>query len=267
MDIGAVDAGLAGTAFSGQVHHFSSIGSTNAEALQAAQEGAATGVWCADEQTAGRGRGGHTWHSVAGDGLYVSVLVRPRLVGAEALKLSLAAGLAAQAAVARVAGIGIDLRWPNDLMATPPDGVERKFGGILTESAMQGDGELAYAVIGIGMNLNHVELPEDLRGIATSLKLVGGHAVSRDAVLVALLRALEQEVALVEAEAAGRTVAEPLRVRFARASSWVSGLRVHVAEGDGYTGVTDGLDSTGLLQVRLDDDTRSTVRHGGVRRA
>ena len=65
-----------GTSFAGRVRHFPSVGSTNSLALEAAQAGAREGVWVADEQTAGRGRGGHAWHSAAGDGLYVSALVR-----------------------------------------------------------------------------------------------------------------------------------------------------------------------------------------------
>jgi BirA family biotin operon repressor/biotin-[acetyl-CoA-carboxylase] ligase len=261
FDLGTVEAGLAGTSFAGRVVHLPTVGSTNSVALQAAQEGAAGGVWVADEQTAGRGRGGHAWHSAAGDGLYLSVLLRPRLQGADALKISLAAGLAAQSAVAEAAGVGIDLRWPNDLMVEGADGVERKFGGILTESAMEGgDGALAYAVVGIGMNLNHVELPEELRGIATSLRMASGERVSREAVLVAVVRRLEREMAGLEA---GR----PITVRFERASTWVRGLRVKVEEDDGYTGVTDGLDERGLLRVRLADGSRRVVRHGGVRRA
>ena len=266
FDLGGVEAGLAATPFAGRVHHVESVGSTNTLALEAAQGGVATGVWCADEQTAGRGRSGHQWHSAAGDGLYVSVLVRPRLVGADALKLSLAAGLAAQKAILAVTGLETDLRWPNDLMVTGVDGVERKFGGILTESAMDGgEGALAYAVIGIGMNLNHAELPEELRPIATSLRIAGGEMVSREGVLVALLRGLAEEVALLEAEAGG-AVREPVTERFTRASGWARGLRVEVAEDAGYTGTTDGLDRHGLLRVRLEDGTTRTVRHGGVRR-
>ena len=69
FDLAKVDAEIAGTEFAGRVLHFASVGSTNALALEAAQAGARVGVWVADEQTAGRGRGGHGWHSAAGDGL------------------------------------------------------------------------------------------------------------------------------------------------------------------------------------------------------
>jgi BirA family biotin operon repressor/biotin-[acetyl-CoA-carboxylase] ligase len=259
LDLGWVESQLAATPFAGCVHWFASVGSTNTLALGAAQTGVARGVWVADEQTAGRGRGGHGWHSAAGDGLYMSVLVRPRLVGADALKLSLATGLAA-AQAAEEAGFDIDLRWPNDLMIVDRDRVEKKFGGILTESSMEADGALAYAVIGVGMNLNQTALPPELAPIATSLRMVSGEVVSRERLLVRLLRELDSELSRLESPG------DELLARFEQASTWVRGLRVQVAEGDGYTGVTDGLDPHGLLRVRLADGSVRTVRHGGVRR-
>jgi len=262
LDSGGLDAEIAGTQFAGAVRYLPTTRSTNAEALAAAAEGAAGGVWVADEQTAGRGRGGHAWHSAAGDGLYVSVLVRPRLQGGDALKLSLAAGLAAKAAVEEAVGVTLDIRWPNDLIGRLSDGVERKVGGILTECAMDGgDGALAYAVIGIGMNLNQAEMPEELREIAASLRMIAGGRVDRLRVLGALLRELDGELAKLEQEPAAA-----LMERFGRASTWVHGLSVSVEEEGGYTGVTDGLNKQGLLRVRLADGVVRTVRVGGVRR-
>ncbi len=87
-------------------------------------------VWFADEQRAGRGRGDHAWHSAAGEGLYVSVLLRPPMPAARLPLLPLAAGLAAADAIRAVAGLNVDLRWPNDLLMGP-----RKAGGILVEAA------------------------------------------------------------------------------------------------------------------------------------
>lgn len=261
FDLAAVEAGLVGTPLAGRVQHLETTDSTNTVALRAAQQGVLAGVWVADRQTAGRGRGGHAWHSSAGDGLYVSVLLRPHIRGADALKVSLAAGIACADAVGVACAARVDLRWPNDLLVADAGGAERKFGGILTESALDAaDASLSYAVIGIGMNLNHQTMPEELRETATSLRLAGAAPVARESLLVALLPALLREVALVEREP------ESVLARFASRSTWVRGAHVHVAEQDGYTGVTDGLDRHGLLRVRLDDGTLRTVRHGGVRR-
>jgi len=266
-----VESLIAGTPFYGQIHHVATTHSTNDLALEAARQGVATGVWVADEQTAGRGRGGHNWHSAPGDGLYASFLVRPRLFGSDALKLSLAAGLAATAAVHLTCAHTIDLRWPNDLMLNETDGTQKKFGGILTESSLEAGppGALAYAVVGIGMNLNHAAFPPELAPLATSLRLVLGHPVSRETLLAHLLRQLPEEIDCLEAYVAGMVPPKHLTLldRFARASSWVRNLRVHVAEDGGYTGLTAGLNPQGLLQIRLDDGTMRVVRHGGVRRA
>ncbi len=254
FDLAAVERGITGTAFAGQLHHLPSTPSTNTLALEAAQAGAATGVWIADEQTAGRGRGGHTWHSQAGDGLYVSVLVRPRLPMERALWLSLATGLAAQSAIAHVCHVTPDLRWPNDLLLD-----ERKLGGILVETAVTHAGTLRHAVIGIGINVNHAAFPPELNDAATSLRLANGQPQARESLLIALLTALDRELTLLQQPAPN------ILARFAAASTYVLGKRVHVAEQGGYTGLTAGLNEAGFLHVDAEDGTRRIVLSGGVR--
>ena len=264
FDVAAVEAGLAGTEFAGRVMHFAEVGSTNALALQAAQSGARGGVWVADEQTAGRGRGGHQWHSVAGEGLYVSALVTPPLPMMRALWISLATGLAAKSAIAETTGLDVDIRWPNDLMV---DG--RKCGGILVETAADSAGNksamLRYAVIGVGINLNHEEFPVELQALATSLRIASGRPVERESLLAALLRALDSEIRLLMRSYTSTHDGMGLLERFADASSWVKGKRVRVDEAGGYTGVTDGLDPRGFLRVAGDDGIERTVLSGGVR--
>ena len=271
FDLREVEAGIRGTEFAGCLRHFPSVCSTNTLALEAAQAGARGGVWVADEQTAGRGRGGHLWHSAAGDGLYVSALVTPSLGIGTALKLSLSTGLAAQAAIRETTGLIADLRWPNDLLLRG-----RKCGGILVETAVgaapaesPGAPMLRYAVIGVGLNLNHTGFPSKLCELATSLRLEVGDAVRREAVLVALLRALDREIRLLIREDrqqdGGVLNGAGLLDRFSSASTWVGGKRVRVGEVDGYTGVTAGLDRDGFLLVDGDDGVRHTVLSGGVR--
>ena len=266
FNLAFVESAIATTPYAGNLHHLVTTSSTNTLALEAARQNVPAGVWVADEQTAGRGRGGHTWHSEPGSGLYVSILARPRLFGVDALKLSLAAGLAAAHAVEQTCALKIDLRWPNDLMLDQADGTQKKFGGILTESSIDGGtGALAYAVIGIGMNLNHESFPAELASAATSLRITLGYSVSREKLLAALLLALNTEIALVEAEVQG-LLETSLADRFEARSTWVRNLPVHVDEDGGYTGITAGLTPQGLLLVRLEDGTLKTVRHGGVRR-
>lgn len=261
LDVAGVHAALSGTRFSGRIHHFASIDSTNTALLAAAARGADEGtVYVADEQTAGRGRGSHQWHSAPGEGLYVSMLVRSPLPMARALWIALATGLAASQAIERTAGLPADIRWPNDLLLHMPHG-SRKVGGILVETAIEGE-SLRYAVIGVGINVNHAALPPALAEIATSLRMEAGKLVSREALLIALLRAIDLELAQLESGDGSELLS-----RFAKQSSWVHGKRVHVAEGGGYTGVTAGLDANGFLKVKASDGTLRTVLSGGVREA
>ena len=145
-------------------------------------------VFVADEQTAGRGRGAHGWESPPGSGLYVSVLLRPRLVPADALWLSLAAGLAVRDAVARVTSLEADLRWPNDLLFG-----RRKFCGILSELNAEVT-RIRHMVIGIGINVHQQQFPAELRELATSLYIETGRDWPRQELLAALLQSLDREV-------------------------------------------------------------------------
>ena len=265
MDLKTVEAGIADTQFAGYLAHLTSVNSTNTLALEAAQAGARNGVWIADEQTAGRGRGGHEWHSVAGDGLYVSALVAPLLPLTSALLISLATGLAAQHAIKESTGLEVDIRWPNDLLL---DG--KKCGGILVETAInsvQTEAELRYAVIGVGINLNHDHFPHELTALATSLRMKRGRVVPREHILVSLLRAMDAELRSLSEHPSDKTLAGRLFDRFTDASSWVRGKRVRVDEAGGYTGVTAGLDASGFLLVNSDDGQMRTVLSGGVREA
>lgn len=266
FDLAAVNERIHATRFAGRLQHFASIDSTNLQAVAAAQNGAADGtVLIADEQTAGRGRGGHTWHSAAGDGLYLSAIIQPQMGLAEALWISLATGLAVQRAITEVACIEPDIRWPNDLLLPT-----KKCGGILVETASTSPtadslARLRYAVIGIGINVNHPKFPTELEALATSLRIETGKTHAREELAGRLLIALDAELAALEAELRCESKSATLLERFSAASSWVAGKRVRVEEEGGYTGTTCGLDRRGFLLVRADDGSTRTVLSGGVR--
>jgi BirA family biotin operon repressor/biotin-[acetyl-CoA-carboxylase] ligase len=264
LNVAELRTALVGTRFPARLHHFPSAESTNTLLLESAANGAPEGtVYLADEQTVGRGRGGHAWHSSPGDGLYVSVLAKPSLHLREALWISLATALAAQSAIKTTTGLNIDLRWPNDLLYA-----NKKLGGILVEAAVEpgADAALRYAVIGIGININHEDFPPDLATLATSLRLSTGHGHSRTALLIALLRALDFELTQIESRLPDLAAQQPgILTRFTAASTWVRGKRVRVPEQGGYTGTTAGLDARGFLLVNADDGTQRTVLSGGVR--
>lgn len=274
FDIPAIDTALAGTRFGGRVQHFASIDSTNALAMAEGGRGQTDGtVYVADEQTAGRGRGDHTWHSEAGTGLYVSVLLRPRehraatLTPADALWLSLIAGIAAHDAIVRVTGLHTDIRWPNDLMIG-----EQKLGGILTDLNADAT-RVRYAVIGIGINVNHAHFPEELAPQATSLRIAASREWARQPLLIALLKSLDHEVNQFirpTSKAERQSARHDILIRFESVSSWVRGKRVRVEESEGYTGITAGLDEQGFLLVETARGLGRGLRRvlsGGVRSA
>jgi BirA family biotin operon repressor/biotin-[acetyl-CoA-carboxylase] ligase len=251
---------LASTIFSGKVHHYFRVGSTNAEAMQAAAAGAEEGeVFLAEEQTAGRGRGGHTWSSPPSTGIYCSVVLRPQLAPADAIILSMMAGLAAAFAVEQVAGIRPDLRWPNDLLLG-----EKKICGILTEMNAEVT-RVRYAVVGIGINVHQQEFPPELEPTATSLFIATGKLCSRVQLAAALLQSLDREYLALATREIGEARRDVFR-RFERLSSYARGKRVRVEEDGGYEGVTAGLDERGFLRVETAAGMR-TVLSGGVRPA
>jgi BirA family biotin operon repressor/biotin-[acetyl-CoA-carboxylase] ligase len=255
FDFDALEAELAGTIFAGRMHFAPVTSSTNDDALTAARGGAPHGsAWFADEQVAGRGRGGNAWRSAAGEGLYVSTLLRLAIPAERRILLPLAAGLAAAEAIGSVAGLAIDLRWPNDLLLGPA-----KAGGILVEAGSDAAGG-SFAVVGIGINVHQRGFDPGLATAATSLDLAAGSTVSRQALLIALLRGLEREsLALRDPAAAARV---PARVE--AASSWVRGRAVEVHGPQACAGVTAGLDERGFLQVETAQG-RVTVQTGGIR--
>jgi BirA family transcriptional regulator, biotin operon repressor / biotin---[acetyl-CoA-carboxylase] ligase len=255
-DLTTLDASLAGTIFAGKLHYVRATQSTNSDALDAARNAAPRGsVYFADEQQAGRGRGGHEWISAAGVGLYVSVLLRPQIPAARLALLPLAAGLAAVTAIHRTAALAVDLRWPNDLLIGP-----RKAGGILAEATTQSKSPLHAVVVGIGINVHQSAFPPGLATPATSLDLESGRRISRQALLVALLKSLEQEaLALESPDAANEIVA-----RAEQSSTWMRGRNVEVHGPQACTGMTDGLDENGFLRVQTAQGL-VTVQTGGLR--
>jgi BirA family biotin operon repressor/biotin-[acetyl-CoA-carboxylase] ligase len=256
-DLAAIEAALAGTIFQGKLHYSALTGSTNTDALEAGRAGAPHGsVYFADAQSAGRGRGDHRWHSHAGQGLYVSVLLRLALPAARLPLLPLAAGLAAAEAIRNASNLTTDLRWPNDLLIG-----DRKAGGILVESKTDG-AALAFAVVGIGINVHQRSFDPTLATPATSLDLASSRIISRQVLLVALLKSLERESQMLLDSDASKMI--PARIE--AASTWVRGRNVEVHGPQQCAGVSAGLDENGFLQVQTAGGL-VTVRTGGMRAA
>jgi len=275
FDLRAVEDAIASTEFAGHLHHVARTTSTSDLAQAAAQAGERHGVWFADEQTVGRGRGGHTWHSAPGEGLYMTALISPAVPMQSALSLSMQVAIAVQSAIASAAGFRrkdqIDIRWPNDLLLNG-----RKCVGILIDTASNPatstqPAMLRYATLGIGINVNQTAFPPELESIATSLRRElpdPSQPLRRESLAAAVLLALNEEIRRLTAP-----ISNDSR-ELTQFSSWISGKRVRVEarEGNsnqpapgGYTGITAGLDPSGFLRVNGDDGQPHTVLSGGLR--
>lgn len=233
------------------VHWRQSVESTMFEAAALAAAGCPSGtVVGADEQTAGHGRFGRPWHSEPDLGLYFSIVLRLPVTPAGIPVVTLALGVATAAAIRDECGVSCDLRWPNDVLIG-----DRKCAGILAE--LHGEAVVA----GIGINVNHHHLPADLAPSATSIRMASGREHSREDLLARLLDSIDEETQRLVVE--GRP---GVLKRFRAASSYVSGRPVVVEQSGGeIIGVTDGLDDSGFLFVRLDNGERRLILAGGVR--
>lgn len=238
-----------------KIFHYFAVDSTNTAAMKLAAQGVPHGtVVLAEEQTGGRGRFGRTWYSEKSSGIYCSVILRPELPPSAAPILTLMAGLAARHAIIGATDLRPDIRWPNDLLLGG-----RKLGGILTEMNAELD-RVHAVVLGIGLNVNHSEMPLSLRPVATSLRIEGRRSYSRIQLTAVLLNQMEVFYQLLMSKGSAEIAA-----RWAAASSFSSGKRVRVALSDGnHTARTIGLEPNGALRVKFDDGHEESLISGEV---
>ncbi len=147
------------------------VTSTNELAKRAGEAGSGEGlVIIADEQTAGKGRMDRHFFSPAGNGIYLSILLRPRIPATEALMITTAAAVAGAEAIEEVTGCETKIKWVNDLYCHGG-----KTAGILTEASFSQDGEMEYAVMGIGFNIREPQtgFPAEIKNKAGAILLRG----------------------------------------------------------------------------------------------
>jgi BirA family biotin operon repressor/biotin-[acetyl-CoA-carboxylase] ligase len=248
-------ARLKSSLFGKRIYHFFRTDSTNRVGMELGYAGEPEGtVILAEEQSAGRGRAGRSWHSERAAGIYVTLLLRPKISPMQAPLLTMMAGLSAHTAIQAQTGLQLDLKWPNDLVLNG-----KKLGGILTE--MHADTSLVrFVIVGIGINVNQEKFPGELNAIATSLHAETGKNQARLELLARLLREFESDYNRFLREGAA-SVTE----RFSKASSYAVGKKVRVTNGaESFTGVTAGLAPEGLLQVERADGKIVMVIAGDV---
>ena len=228
--------------------------STNQTAKMLAEQGASHGTLVvAERQVSGRGRRGRPWHSPKGSGIWMSILLRPQIHPMSASMLTLVAAMAVYDAISsRVEGCAI--KWPNDIVI---DG--RKVCGILTEMSTQID-YINHVTIGVGINVNLTEFPEEIRETATSLRLECGHVVKRAPLIAAVMKRFEQNytVFLEHGDLSG------LKERYSELLvNKDREVRILGAK-EQYNAYALGINQTGELIVRKEDGTEEAVYAGEV---
>lgn len=239
LERAAARFGRLGTSY----HFFPTIGSTNDVASSLGSEGA---IVVADEQTAGRGRRGHSWFSPSGSGLYVSVVLTPSRAAVEPPRavslLTIAAGVALAEGIRASTGLDVSLKWPNDLFVG-----RRKLGGILAEAAGPG-GAVDTVTLGYGINIAASAFPPDFADRATSLASELGRDIDRAQVLTETLAAL---AARYDDLLAGRY--DAILDGWRRRAPAATGTAVSwTTPGGVVSGRTAGIDRDGALLVSVD---------------
>ena len=237
------------------LHWYDTIDSTNTQAKRLAKDGAPHGtVLIAGLQTGGRGRMGRTFQSPAGQGVYLSVILRPNCSPVQLMHLTCAAGVAMMEAVEAVSGIRPQMKWINDLVIG-----RKKLGGILTEMSVD-KGMVDHAVVGIGINcLQSMEdFPPEIADLATSLALSAGQQIAPAMLAAAMVEALwKMDMVLLSEKTQLMTTYKENCITL--------GKEIQVIRQDEIRlGKALDLDSDGGLLVQYEDGTTEMVSSGEV---
>ena len=173
------------------VIYYEEIDSTNAEARRLSKEGHEQGiVVVAEKQTEGKGRRGRRWESPAGTNLYFSVLLRPVLEPVKAPMLTLIMAFSVAKVICKQEDLRVQIKWPNDLVLS-----QKKICGILTEMNVT-ESKIEDVIVGVGVNVNITEFPEELSDKATSLYLEKEDKIERNTLLQAILLEFREQYEL-----------------------------------------------------------------------
>ena len=242
------------TKWAGKTVHFArETDSTNLWIKRLAKEGAPEGTLAlAEFQSAGRGRLGRSWEVPEGTSVMMSILLRPKFEPQYAPMLTLVMGMAVAKAVKKL-GFDVSIKWPNDVVVS-----HKKICGILTEMGVR-DGKIDYAVIGVGINVNIREFPEEMADKATSLYLESGKEFDRSQIPGLVMEAFEEYYEKFAATCDLSGLKEEYESILANYNQ-----PVRVLAKEPYEGVARGITDGGELLVEKTDGTIVAVSAGEV---
>ena len=238
-----------------RVFVYDTIDSTNLEGKRLADTGVSPPfLVLSEEQTQGRGRRGRDWFSMKGQGIYMSLVIKPDFKPTSASMLTLLAGLSVMRAIHGVTGLEAAIKWPNDIVIEG-----KKVCGILTEMSAEID-YIHYVVIGIGINVNQDSFSEEISAVAASLKQLSGQSYERKALIKEVL---DEFKSLFEPF----LITESLGFVLEEYNKGCINLhkRVRLIDPKGITeGIAEAITSDGALLLRMDDGCQLLVQSGEV---
>lgn len=236
------------------IYFYEETDTTNNRARELALEGAPEGTLVvAEKQTAGRGRRGKVWESPLGTGIWMSLVLRPQIMPAEASVLTLLCGLATAEAIEAETGLSAGIKWPNDILING-----KKAVGILTEMDCEMS-EVHFVIPGIGINVNTASFPPEIADIATSLYLECGKTVSRRRLVHKVLERLEEHY-----ETFLRTGSFTAMLEDYRKHCITLGKEVHVLGREPFFAEALDITPEGELLVRRADNGKEEVVFSGA---
>lgn len=248
-----LEQGLKTKTMGQSIYFYEETDTTNNRARELALEGAPEGTLVvAEKQTAGRGRRGKVWESPLGTGIWMSLVLRPQIMPAEASVLTLLCGLATAEAIEAETGLSAGIKWPNDILING-----KKAVGILTEMDCEMS-EVHFVIPGIGINVNTASFPPEIAEIATSLYLECGKTVSRRRLVHRVLERLEEHY-----ETFLRTGSFAAMLEDYRKHCITLGKEVHVLGREPFFAEALDITSEGELLVRRADNGKEEVVFSG----
>lgn len=243
--------------------YYDATDSTNLRIRELGDAGAPHGTLAvADRQTAGRGRRGRSWESPPGSSIYMSVLLRPDIPPDRAPMLTLVMALSVAEGIRQCIETGgdsgnsleIQIKWPNDIIISG-----KKLAGILTEMSSQVD-YINHVTVGVGINVNRTEFPEEIRETASSLCLECGHTVKRAPLIAAVMERMEDnyDIFLRTLDLSGLLERYSALLVNRDREVMVLGTK------EQYRAYALGINSTGELIVRREDGSTEEIFAGEV---
>ncbi len=256
LDVDKLEKLLATERLGRTIHYYEQLDSTQTTAHEWVAKGAEEGTLIvAEAQTKGRGRMGRSWHSPAGTGIWMSMILKPEITLPFASQLTLLTAVALCRAIRKQEQIQIGIKWPNDLLFQG-----KKVSGILLESSSE-DERIRYVVAGIGISANFTEheFPGELKEKATSLRQITGHRIDRERLIAVFLQEFEQLYSLYQEKgfAPIRSLWEALSITLQQEIKVQTGSAL-------ITGTAEAIDEMGALVVRDSSGQKFKLYSGDV---